>query len=101
MRSEDEIQRYNGRGKTGLGKGWPFRGKTGLWKREQLSLFWLHLLFSSSAFGIAGMREEAAGLQCGRRILLTQVPRIGHALKLPNNDNKKKKIKKFYIHIKK
>ncbi len=29
------------------------------------------------------------------RILVTQVPRIGHALKLPNNDNKKKKINKF------
>ena len=54
-RDEMGIQRYNGRGKMGLGK------------REQehaLQLFCRHLLlFSSSAFGIAEMREEAAGLQ--------------------------------------
>ena len=48
-----------------LGKGWAFRGITGLGKREHaLQLFCRHLLlFSSSAFGIAGIREEAAGLQ--------------------------------------
>jgi hypothetical protein len=75
------TQRYNGRGKTGLGK-WENgrrylgrdemgiqryngRGKTGLGKREHaLQLFCRHLLlFSSSTFGIAGIREEAAGLQ--------------------------------------
>jgi hypothetical protein len=51
---------------------WAFRGITGagkgareMGKREHaLQLFCRHLLlFSSSAFGIAGMREEAAGLQ--------------------------------------
>ena len=52
-RDEVGIQRYNGRGKTGLGK----------WEHAiQLFCRYLHL-FSSSAFGIAGMREEAAGLQ--------------------------------------
>ena len=80
-RDEMGIQRYNGRGKTGLGKWgngrrylgrdemgiqrYNGRGKTGLGKREHaLQLFCRHLLlFSSSAFGIAGIREEAAGLQ--------------------------------------
>jgi hypothetical protein len=33
----------------------------------------------------------------GKRILVTQVPKIGYALKLPNNDNKKKKIKTFSL----
>jgi hypothetical protein len=83
------IQRYNGRGKTGLGK-W------GNGEREHgLQLFCRHLLlFSSSAFGIAGMRKKL--LDCsniGRRILVT--PKIGYTLKLPNNDIKKKKITKF------
>ena len=63
------IQRYNGRGKTGEGTWegmrWSFRGITGEGKREHtFHLFCRHLLlFSSSAFGIAGMWEEAAGLQ--------------------------------------
>jgi hypothetical protein len=50
-RDEMRIQRYNGAREMG--------------KREHaLQLFGRHLLlFSSSAFGIAGMREEAAGLQ--------------------------------------
>ena len=48
-----DIQRYNGRGKMGLGK-----------RKHALKLFCRHLfIFSSSAFGIAGIREEAAGLQ--------------------------------------
>ena len=52
-----------------LGKGWDgdSEGKQAreMGKREHaLQLFCRHLLlFSSSAFGIAGMREEAAGLQ--------------------------------------
>ena len=35
------------------------------------------------------------------RILVTQLPKIGYALKLPNNDKKKKKSLNFHIHIKK
>jgi hypothetical protein len=31
------------------------------------------------------------------RIIVTQVPEIGNALKLPNNENKKKKITKFSL----
>ncbi len=73
------IQMYNRRGKTGLGNAetgegtwegmdiqmYNGRGKTGLGKREHaFQLFCRHLLlFSSSTFGIAGIREEAAGLQ--------------------------------------
>ena len=70
------VQRYNGRGKTGEGTwegmSWAFRGIKGtgkgareMGKREHaLQLFCRHLLlFSSSAFEIAGMWEEAAGLQ--------------------------------------
>jgi hypothetical protein len=81
---DKRIQRYNGRGKTGLGKWgngrrylgrdemgiqrYNGRGKMGLGKwgngSMHFQLFCRHLLlFSSSAFGIAGMREEAAGLQ--------------------------------------
>ena len=80
-RDEMGIQRYNVRGKTGLGKWgngrrylgrdetgiqrYNGRGKTGLGKRDHaLKLFCRHfLLFYSSTFGIAGIREEAAGLQ--------------------------------------
>jgi len=47
------------RGITGVGKGAREMGK---WKHA-LQVFGRHLLFSSSALGIAGMREEAAGLQ--------------------------------------
>ncbi len=72
-RDEMGIQRYNGRGETGEGtwegmdiQMYNGKGKTGLGKREQehaLQLFCRHLLlFSSSTFGIAGIREEAAGL---------------------------------------
>ena len=76
-----DIQRENGAREMG--------------KREHaLQLFCRHLLlFSSSAFGIARMREKL--LHCsdsGRRIVVT---RIGCTLKLPNNDKKKKKITKF------
>ena len=37
----------------------------------------------------------------GKRILVTQVPKIGYASKLPNNDNKKKKLQNFHNHLKK
>ena len=66
------IQRYNGRGKTGkryLGRDemdiQRENGAREMGKREHaLQLFCRHLLlFSSLAFGIAAMREEAAGLQ--------------------------------------
>jgi hypothetical protein len=67
-------ERENGETGEGTWEGmrWTFRGITGegkqareMGKREHtLQLFCRNLLlFSSSAFGIAGMREEAAGLQ--------------------------------------
>ena len=85
-----DIQRENGAREMG--------------KREHaLQLFCRHLLlFSSSAFGIAGMWEEAAGLQrpsdedsCN----LSSKDR--HASKLPTMTTKRKNLQNFHNHIKK
>ena len=85
-RDELGIQRYNGRGETGLGK----------WGNGNIHFnFFVDISF---------LLRRLVQLQCGkklldcsnsgRRILVTQVPKIGYAFKLPNSDNKKKKISK-------
>ena len=79
-RDDMGIQSYNGVGK---------------WEHA------LQLFFDISFFLILWRLALECGkklLDCsdsGRRILVTQVPKIGYALKLPNNDNKKKIVKKF------
>ncbi len=90
-----------------LGKGWEFRGimGEGKWGQGNGSMHFNFFvdIFSFLLRRLAQLESEKKLLDCsdsGRRILVTQVPRIGHALKLPKNDNKKKKItKNSHSHI--
>jgi beta-galactosidase GanA len=84
---EIDIQRYNGRRKTGLGK----------WG-DALQLF---DIFSFLLRRLASLKCGKKLLDCSdsvRRILdQTQVPKIGNELKFPNKENKKKNYKIFTI----
>ena len=63
--------------------------------------FFVGISLSFLLLRLAKLESEKKLLDCsdsGRRIVVTQVPRIGHALKLPNNDNKKKKLQNFHNH---
>jgi hypothetical protein len=112
-RDEMGIQRYNGRGKIGLGKwgnGRRYLGRDEMdiqrenGVRETGACTSTFLSTSPSLFFFGVWHSWNPGRSCwtavtacsdsGRRILVTQVP-TGYAFKLPNNDNKKKKITKF------